>query len=143
MELRGRRILVCDCEKTMPLDAEKLRDACHANGASGEIELNTQLCRGQLANFQAAIQGDTPVLVGCTQEAPLFAEIADEEQAKGELDFVNIRESAGWAAEAESATPKIAALIAAASEAVAPTRTVSFKSEGVCLVYGSDRRLRT
>lgn len=140
MELRGRRILVCDCEKTMPLDAEKLRDACHANGASGEIELNTQLCRGQLANFQAAIQGDAPVLVACTQEAPLFAEIADEEQAKGELDFVNIRESAGWAAEAESATPKIAALIAAASEAVAPTRTVSFKSEGVCLVYGSDER---
>ena len=76
MHLRGRRVLVCDCEKTMPLNAERLNAACRAVGASGDLELNTQLCRGQLANFQRALQGAEPLLVACTQEAPLFAEVA-------------------------------------------------------------------
>jgi hypothetical protein len=39
-------VLVCDCEKTMPLEADALADACRKAGAtieiSGEIELNTQ-----------------------------------------------------------------------------------------------------
>ena len=44
MEWGGKRVLVCDCEKTMPLgDGEKLAKACKAAGAEGEIGLNTQL----------------------------------------------------------------------------------------------------
>ena len=57
MEMRGKRVLICDCEASMPLDAGKLAEACRAAGGEGEIELNTQLCRAQLGNFQQAILG--------------------------------------------------------------------------------------
>lgn len=136
MKLRGKNLLVCNCEATMPLDAGKLAKACQAAGAEGDFALNTQLCRSQLGNFQAAVIGDTPVMTACTQEAPLFGEVAAEDNPQQEVGFVNIRETAGWSAEAGKATPKIAALIAAASEAAEPPPAVSFESEGVCLVYG-------
>ena len=48
MEMRGKRVLVCNCEETMPLDAGRLAKACQAVGATGELELNSQLCRAQL-----------------------------------------------------------------------------------------------
>ena len=144
MEIRGKRVLVCDCEATMPLEAGRLAAACRAAGAEGELELNTQLCRAQLGNFQRAIQGDAPVLVACTQEAPLFAEVAQEEAredaAPRALGFTNIRERAGWSAEAEAATPKIAALLAEAALEIEPSPAMTLTSEGVCLVYGSDER---
>ncbi|MGE5766279.1 MAG: 4Fe-4S ferredoxin, partial [Bacteroidota bacterium] len=113
--MRGKRVLVCDCESTMPLQEGALTRACQAAGAEGKAELNTQLCRSQLGNFQRAIIGDKPVVVACTQEAPLFREIAEEDNPQAALDFVNIREAAGWSDEAKAATPKIAALLAAAA----------------------------
>ncbi len=140
MELRGKRVLVCDCEKTMPLDGAKLSKACRAAGAEDELEINTQLCRAQLGNFQRAVLGEQPVLVACTQEAPLFAELAAEDNPEAELGFFNIRELAGWSKDAKKATPKMAALIAAASVELEPSGTVAMVSEGTCLVYGKDER---
>ena len=64
--------------------------------------------------FNAALN-DPEMLVACTQEAPLFAEIAQAAEGKGTLGFVNIREYAGWSAEGTSATPKMAALLAMAA----------------------------
>ncbi len=140
MEMRGKRVLLCTCEATMPLEAGVLGKACQAAGGLGETELNRQLCRAQLDNFQQAIQGDRPVLVACTQEAPLFAELAAEDNRQGPLAFTNIRERAGWSAEAEAAAPKIAALLAEAALDIEPTSSVELRSQGVCLVYGSDER---
>ncbi len=140
MELRGRRVLICDCEETMPLDAGRLAKACQAVGATGEVELNSQLCRAQLGNFQRAILGRDPVLVACTQEAPLFTEIATEDNPAAEVGFVNIRERAGWSAEAKDATPKIAALLAEAAMDIEPGPAMTLVSHGVCLVYGTDER---
>ena len=140
MEMRGKRVLVCDCEASMPLDAEKLAEACRAVGGEGEIELNTQLCRAQLGNFQRAILGQEPVLVACTQEAPLFTELAAEDNPEVALGFINIRERAGWSEQAAEAAPKIAALIAEAALDIEPSRSVELKSGGVCLVYGTDAR---
>lgn len=148
MKLGAKRLLVCDCEGTMPLDGAALAKACRAAGGEGELELNTQLCRAQLDNFQHALGKEAALLVGCTQEAPLFSEIAAEARAAegdeaGEgpaLAFVNIRERAGWSDEAAQATPKIAALLAEAAVEVPPTRSVELKSEGVCLVYGRDEQ---
>jgi ferredoxin len=51
---------------------------------------------------------------------------------------VNIREQAGWSAEARAATPKIAALLAAAAVPMPETAIVPYTSEGVTLVYGTD-----
>jgi len=140
MEMRGKRVLVCDCESTMPLEESQLTRACRAVGAQGDAELNTQLCRAQLGNFQRAIIGDKPVVVACTQEAPLFREIAQEDNPLAELDFVNIREAAGWSDEAGAATPKIAALLAAAMVEAEPAPLVSLTSQGICLVYGHDEQ---
>ncbi len=140
MEMRGKRVLVCDCEASMPLDAGKLTKACQAAGGEGEFELNTQLCRAQLGNFQQAILGQAPVLVACTQEAPLFTELAAEDNPEVALGFVNIRERAGWSEQAAEATPKIAALLAEAALDIEPSRSVGLKSGGVCLVYGKDAR---
>lgn len=138
MKLKGKSVLVCDCEKTMPLDGSGLAKACRAAGAEGDPELQTQLCRAQLGNFQRAILGEGPVLVACTQEAPLFTEVAAEDNPQAELSFVNIRERAGWSEQAAEAGPKIAALLAEAGLEVAPTPGVSFESKGVCLIYGRD-----
>ena len=138
MRLGAKRLLVCDCESTMPLDGDQLTKACKALGGEGELQLNTQLCRSQLGNFQQAILGQEPVLVACTQEAPLFDEIAAEDNPQAQVDFLNIRETAGWSQDATAATPKIAALLAEAALDLEPTPTVSFASEGTCLIYGRD-----
>ena len=58
----------------------------------------------------------------------------------GDIDFVNIRETAGWSKDAKAAGPKMAALLAAAAEPAPPVPAVNFNSEGVTLVYGSDER---
>ena len=75
------------------------------------------------------------VHVACTQEAPLFREVAAE---KGEADlaFTNIRERAGWCADKPAALPKMAALLAEAALTPRPTGVTTLKSDGVCLVYG-------
>src|SRR3546814_1253437 len=96
MDMRGKRVLVCNCDSTMPLQESALTRACQAVGAEGKAELNTQLCRAQLGNFQRAILGEQPVIVACTQEAPLFQEIAAEDNPAATLEFVNIRESVRW-----------------------------------------------
>src|SRR3546814_17990396 len=84
MEMRGKRVLVCNCDSTMPLEESALTRACQAVGAEGKAELNTQLCRSQLGNFQRAILGRQPVVVACPQAAPLFREFA----AAGDPDAV-------------------------------------------------------
>jgi ferredoxin len=120
----------------MPLDEGKLTKACQAVGAEGEVVLNSQLCRAQLGNFQSAILGEDPVLVACTQEAPLFSEVAAEDNPAAQVSFTNIRERAGWSDEAEDATAKLAALIAEAALELEPSPAVGLASRGVCLVYG-------
>ena len=138
MRLGAKRLLVCDCESTMPLDGDKLTKACQAVGGEGDLQLNTQLCRSQLGTFQQAILGQDPILVACTQEAPLFEEVAAEDNPQAQVGFLNIRETAGWSEDAGAATPKIAALLAEAALELEPAPTVSFESEGTCLIYGRD-----
>jgi ferredoxin len=97
-----------------------------------------QLCRAELARVQEALAGDEPVLIACTQEAPLFSELAAE--AQNTASFVNIRENAGWSKDAAGAGPKMAALIAAACEPIPEPPTVNLVSEGATLIYGGDER---
>lgn len=139
MELNGRRILLCDCERTMTLDGRAVARAC---GAGDGEKPATQLCRAQIDEFRAAVREVDKLLVACTQESPLFGELADEIAAESDdaaaVGYVNIREQAGWSRDGASATPKIAALLAEAALDIPPTPTVSVTSNGVCLVYGRD-----
>ncbi|HZA66820.1 MAG TPA: 4Fe-4S dicluster domain-containing protein [Geminicoccaceae bacterium] len=135
MELKGKRVLVCDCETSMPLDGKALAKAC---GAAGGCDVHTQLCRAQIDSFKAALGSGEPLLVGCTQEAPLFEETRGELGPESAIGYTNIRERAGWSEQGRAALPKIAALLAEATLDLPPTPTVSVKSGGECLVYGRD-----
>ncbi len=87
MKIKDKRVLICDCEGTMPLDARALAKACHADAPT----VHTQLCRSQLGEFQRAIVGEQPVLVACTQEAPRFGEVHEDSNPKAQISFTNIR----------------------------------------------------
>src|SRR3546814_8399531 len=41
MEMRGKRVLVCNCDSTMPLEESALTRACQAVGAEGRSEEHT------------------------------------------------------------------------------------------------------
>jgi len=118
----------------MPLDVDTIRRGCRGD----RIEEADHLCGAEIERFRSAVQSGEPLTVGCTQQAPLFGQVAGS--ATPDMVFVNIRETAGWSGEALSAAPKMAALIAAASEPVEPTPLVSLESEGVVLVYGRDEQ---
>lgn len=130
-----RIVAVCSCEDTMPLDAGVI-----ATGVGGaELKTARHLCRSQIESFKAMLGPEVAGLtVACTQESPLFGEIAEEAGFSGEIGFVNIREMAGWSDQAKNAGAKMAALIAANAEPMAPTRFTTMTSGGVALVYGRD-----
>jgi ferredoxin len=129
-----RILLLCSCEDTMPLPGEAARKACRGTS----VLTARELCRAELDRFRTAAAAGQPLTVGCTQEAPLFAEAAGERA--GDIAFVNIRETAGWSTDAAAAGPKMAALIAAAAEPMPDTPFVALASEGVVLIYGRDEQ---
>src|SRR4051812_31042606 len=102
------KLLLCNCNRTLPLDGKAVGIAL---GASSQPHVHSELCRKHVAAFDAAIKSGDDVLVACTQEAPLFRELHEHAQAAGNIRFTNIRETAGWSAESAQAGPKIAALL--------------------------------
>jgi len=125
-------ILICSCEDTMRLDTDAIKRGCRAN----DVGQFRQLCRAELDHFRSAAKAEGALTVGCTQEAQLFAEEAKGRSAK--LDFVNLRETAGWSTDGTQAGPKMAALLAAASVSAPDYPVVALSSEGVILIYGRD-----
>ncbi|WP_291844689.1 4Fe-4S binding protein [Bradyrhizobium sp.] len=132
MSAPASHLLICSCEKTMPLD-----EAAIGRGCTARITQANQLCGLDLDRFRQALADGAPITVACTQEAPLFREIA-EDFPQAQLTFVNIRETGGWSRDAAAAGPKAAALIAAAGEEMPPISPVTLESRGVALIYGRD-----
>ena len=134
MALDGKTLKVCNCNRTMALDAKALAAALESGVP---LTIHTELCRREVAAFDAAIAEGGECIVACTQEAPLFAELNEGAGAKSALRFVNIREAGGWSEEGAAATPKIAALLALADlPAPEPVPSVSYESKGHVLVIG-------
>ncbi|MBI1965793.1 MAG: 4Fe-4S binding protein [Betaproteobacteria bacterium] len=126
--------LICNCNRTMPLDGRALARALKLGSAPA---ISSELCRKHVAAFEAAVKNGGDLVVACTQEAPLFGELHGELKGSGGIQFVNIRETAGWSAEAKDATPKIAALLALADlPEPEPVPVVSYKSGGSLLIIG-------
>ncbi len=138
MKLNGYEILVCNCERTMQLDGRKLCKAARADGE--EPDVFTTLCRAEVGQFAQALKDNEKVLVACTQEAPLFTELAEEQGFAGELRFVNIRERAGWSQDKADKTAKTAALLADAAVVQQPAGSINVSSSGQCLVYGAGQQ---
>ena len=127
-------LLVCNCQRTMEVDAAAL---ARALGSSAPLTVHSELCRGQAGAFEQALAKGGPLQVACTQEATLFAELAEAAgHGDAALTFTDIRERAGWCAAKAGATPKMAALLAEAAYVSKPTGLITLKSDGVCLVYG-------
>jgi ferredoxin len=126
---------VCNCNRSMPLDAAA---GAKLGAALGGVPLPVAsgLCRHDAGACQAALQGSEPVVVGCTQERARFAELAQPTPAP--IRFVNLRETGGWGAEAHLALPKMAALLAAAAlPDPEPVPAVNYVSHGRLLIIGA------
>ncbi len=133
MKINDKNVLICNCEKTMDIDGKKL---CSALGNKGTLNVHSNLCRTEIDIFNQSLQNGEPLLVACTQEAPLFRELHAENSSTTDLSFVNIRERAGWSEAGSKAIPKIAALLKESAYDVKPAGITNITSNGVCLVYG-------
>ena len=133
MALDGKTLKVCNCNRTMALDAKALASALELGAP---VAIHSELCRKEVASFTSALK-DGECVVACTQESPLFSELATQAGSSAQLHFVNIRETAGWSAEGKGAMPKIAALLALADIAEPePVPGVSYASGGNLLIVG-------
>jgi ferredoxin len=127
--------LICDCNKTMPLEPQTLGAVLNE-----KLTLHSTLCRREAGAFEQALAQGEEVVVACTQEAGLFGEIAAQTPGAAgvPIRFVNIRETGGWSKDAAKASPKIAALLAAAHlPDPEPVPTVTYKSAGRLLIIGA------
>ena len=132
MSVADRTLFLCSCNGTQPLDAAALARALDLPAVP---PLATMLCQKEMGAFADRARGD--VLVACTQEARLFEEIAQEGARTQAIRFVNVREAGGWSPEARGATPKLAALIAAAAlPEPEPVAEVNYASKGQLLIVG-------
>lgn len=146
-------LFVCSCENTFKPDAAMLGDALglgnskgNGNGTpsksdksnSDEIKSCRHLCgpeRDQL--FKAATSAST-ITIACKQEAAGFRDSLDDANFTGAVNFVDIRNAAGWSSEAAQAGPKIAALLAAGRMLPPALPFITLESKGVALIYGRD-----
>ena len=132
MSITDKQVWLCSCNGTIPLDAEALNRSI---GIAPHGGIKTMLCQKELGGFVANAQGD--VIVACTQEARLLGDVAEGAGKAQTIQFVNIRETAGWSAEAKAATPKIAALLAVAGMPEPdPVPRVTYASSGQILIVG-------
>ena len=128
--------LICDCNKTMPLEPKTLGAAL-----AETLPLHSTLCRREAPAFQRAIQSGDEVVVACTQEKRLFGELgaADAEGATSPIRFVNIRETGGWSRDASERHARRSPRCSPRPACRSPSRsrTVSYKSQGRLLVVGA------
>lgn len=124
--------LICDCNQTMPLDPRALSASLNE-----PLTLHSSLCRREAAEFLKAAGTGEELVLACTQESRLFGELAEQVNSTAPIRFVNIRETGGWSRDAAKASPKIAALLAAAHlPEPDPVATVTYKSAGRALLIG-------
>lgn len=127
---------ICNCNHSMPLDAAAGAQLGAALGV-GALPVASQLCRREIGAYLGTLDGVDDVVVACTQERALFAELAQQKNTVAPIRFVNIRETAGWSMESKTALPKMAALLAAAAlPDPDPVPIASFDSAGHTLIIG-------
>ncbi|WP_426342505.1 4Fe-4S binding protein [Pseudoduganella sp. S-14] len=134
----SQKTRICNCNNTMPLDGAAIGTAL----GEGTLPVASQLCRREVNDYLQTLEGNERIVIGCTQEEPLFRELAEMKSSVAPLRFVNIRETGGWSDEARHSTPKMAALLAAARlPDPEPVPEVEYQSEGRVLLLGPARRV--
>lgn len=114
----GRRVLLCSCGGTVPLDGTaiaRLADGIGLTDEDGaEPRIHHALCLEAPATLRRLGAGDAPPLIACGQEVAALRAAWAASGAQGEPLFADIRDAGGWSDEADRATPKMLALLAAA-----------------------------
>lgn len=131
---KPRTVFVCSCERSMPDFGDSVARGCK----SANVKSGNQLCGAELEHVRSALSAGGAITIACTQQAPLFREVAQDVGFAGDLAFANIRETGGWSTETLKAGAKAAALVAMAAEPATSPERVTLSSNGVALVYGSD-----
>ncbi|MEP3442207.1 MAG: 4Fe-4S binding protein [Sulfitobacter sp.] len=127
----SKTLLLCDCLGSQSVDATGL-GAATGLACTGCF---TSLCTTQ-ADIAAEAIKDGDVVIACAQEAPRFAEIAQDFEVDAPT-FVDIRDRAGWTDDTASTTPKMAALIADGLMDEPDYKSIDVVSEGTCLILGA------
>ena len=126
-----KSLITCDCLGTQTIDAEALSKA---TGLDVQRPCSA-LCTTQIDRAAAALeQGDT--VFCCSQESRVFEALAEEMQTDAP-PVLDLRDRAGWTADAGSNLPKMSALIAEALLPAPQEKTLDVISEGLCLILGA------
>ena len=125
------RLLLCDCDGSMKLDA---KSATSASGA-GSVKTCSNLCTEQLDVAAEALGLEGKTCIACGQQSQLFEDLLAEIGGPGQLLTTDIRDRAGWTDEA-NAYAKQAALLAEAMLDRPSTPLRDIISSGVCLIAG-------
>ena len=127
----AKQLILCDCSGSQEIDSEGLS---RTTGLPCS-KVHSTLCTRQTDSAAAAIAAGDAVIC-CTQEQRLFEEIAEEIGAPAPA-FLDLRDRAGWTADAGDLLPKMSALVAEAAVDRAAAKTVDVVSEGLCLIVGA------
>jgi ferredoxin len=123
-----KQLILCDCLGTQPID----RDGLQRTTGMKCSRVHTALCTTDLASAEAALRGGDAV-IACGQEAERFVAMADDLGLPPPV-CVDIRDRAGWSD--ETATAKMAALLAEALIPRRGTKSLDVISGGSCLIIG-------
>ncbi|MEM9796555.1 MAG: 4Fe-4S binding protein [Pseudomonadota bacterium] len=126
----SRRLILCDCEGSQAVDADRL---AAATGLPAEAAVSA-LCTRQIDIAAQAIEAGDAILC-CMQEARRFDALA-EEMGVAPPSVLDLRDRAGWTEDPRDTLPKMAALVADAEHATPADKTVDVISEGLCLIVG-------
>jgi len=128
------RLLLCDCEGSMKIDAKIAKTAV---GAS-DVKTCTHLCTSQMDIAAEALSGEGVTMVACGQQAQLFADLTAEIETPSHLLCTDIRDRAGWTDD-KNAFAKQAALLTEAAMDRPSTPLQDIFSSGVCLIVGASK----
>ena len=126
----AKTLITCDCLGSQTIDHKALADA---TGQAVRAPC-TALCTRQIDRAAAALN-EPDVIFCCTQESRVFEALSAELGVEPPA-LLDLRDRAGWTADAASTLPKMSALVAEAVLPAAPEKTIDVISEGLCLIVG-------
>ena len=129
----AKTLITCDCLGTQTIDAAGL---AKATGLQVSAPCSA-LCTSQIDRAVTALtEGDAgDTIFCCTQEARTFQALAEELEVEAPA-LLDLRDRAGWSADAAPKLAKMSALAAEALLPAAPERMLDVTSHGLCLILG-------
>jgi ferredoxin len=126
-----KQLILCDCSGSQSLDAKALSEATGLTCS----RLHSALCTAEAGSAAKAIEAGEAIIC-CAQEQRTFEEIAADLGAEAPA-FLDLRDRAGWSDDPAPKLPKLSALVAEATLASRPDKTLDVISEGLCLIIGT------